>query len=82
LLFLLGAWVLLLIGAFAVLHWGAGNRVRFPSEVRSFEADLLLSGATLFTIGLADFAPMSNLERSFVILEAGTGLAFLAMVIR
>jgi hypothetical protein len=81
LLFLLGAWVLLLIGAFAVLHWGAGNRVRFPSAVPSFEADLLLSGATLFTIGLADFAPTSSLERGFVILEAGTGLAFLAMVI-
>jgi hypothetical protein len=81
LLLLLGAWVLLLIGAFAMLHWGAGSRLQSPSDLRPLEADLLLSGATLFTISLGDLAPASNLERCFTILEAGSGLAFLAMVI-
>jgi hypothetical protein len=81
LLLLLGAWVLLLIGAFALLHWGAGSRIQSPSTMGAFEADLLLSGATLFTVGMGDIVAASTLERCFVILEAGTGLAFLAMVI-
>jgi len=81
LLLLLGAWVVLLVLAFALLHWGAGSRLQAPAGMRQVEADLLLSGATLFTLSLGEVAPVSNLERFFMILEAGTGLAFLAMVI-
>jgi hypothetical protein len=81
LLLLLGAWVVLLVLGFALLHWGAGSRLQAPQGLPPVEADLLLSGATLFTLSLADVAPVSNLERFFTILEAGTGLAFLAMVI-
>jgi hypothetical protein len=81
LLLLLGAWVVLLVLAFALLHWGAGSRLQTPAGMPAFEADLLLSGATLFTLSLGDLGPISNLGRFFTILEAGTGLSFLAMVI-
>jgi len=81
LLLLLGAWVVLQILAFALLHWGAGSRLQAPPGMRPFVGDLLFSGATLFTLGLGDLFPASNLERFFAILEAATGLAFLAMVI-
>jgi hypothetical protein len=46
-----------------------------------FVGDLFLSGATLFTLSMGDLAPISRVERIFTIVEAGTGLAVLALII-
>jgi hypothetical protein len=81
LLLLLVTWVGALILAFALLHWGGGSRLQAPPGLQGFVADLLLSGATLFTLSMGDVGPVSPLERVFTIVEGGTGLAFLAMVI-
>jgi Ion channel len=81
LLFLLLTWVALLVVAFALLHWGGGSRLQSPPGLHGFAADLLFSGATLFTMSMGDITAVSPLERVFMILEGGTGLAFLAMVI-
>jgi hypothetical protein len=81
LLLLLVTWVSVLIVAFALLHWGGGSRIHTSTGVDGFRADLLLSGATLFTLSFGDMTPASDLERVFIIVEGGTGLAFLAMVI-
>ena len=43
--------------------------------------DLYVSGTTLFTLGLGDVTPTSHLVRALVILESGTGLGFVALVI-
>ncbi len=40
-----------------------------------------MSGTSLFTLGLGDVTPQSGLARAITVVEAGTGFAFLAMVI-
>jgi hypothetical protein len=40
-----------------------------------------MSGSTLFTLGMGDITPSSTLGRFLTITEAGTGIAFLALVI-
>jgi hypothetical protein len=81
LLFLLVTWTSLIVLAFAMLYWGSGSRLRAPEELQGFPADVFLSCATLFTLTLGDIAPTSGLERLLMVVEAGTGLGFLAMVI-
>jgi tRNA A58 N-methylase Trm61 len=39
-----------------------------------------VSGTTIFTLGLGDVTPHSGLGARAVILEAGTGFGFLAVV--
>jgi hypothetical protein len=81
LLMLLVTWIAVLIFAFALLHWGAGSKIQTPPELQGFLGDLLLSGATLFTLSMGDLAPITQVERIFTIVEAGTGLAVLALII-
>ena len=45
-----------------------------------FRSDLYVSGTTLFTLGLGDVTPHSGGVRGVVILESGTGLGLLAVV--
>jgi hypothetical protein len=80
LLLLLVFWAGLLVLAFALLLWGAGSRIEAPSGLQGFAADLVLSGAMLFSLSIRGF-PVSAVELTFGILEAATGLAFLAIVI-
>jgi hypothetical protein len=42
---------------------------------------LYLSSETFFTLGLGDVAQVSRLGRGLVVIEAGIGFAFLALVI-
>jgi Ion channel len=81
LLALLALWAVLLVVGFALLHWGGGSQLQAPHGVAGFAADLYFSGATIFTLSLGDMAPASTLGRVFTVLEAGTGIALLAMVI-
>ena len=43
--------------------------------------DLYVSGTTLFTLGLGDVQPRSLLARAIIVIESGTGLGFVALVI-
>lgn len=81
LLALLVLWAAMAVVGFALLHWGGGSRLRAPGDIGGFAADLYFSGMTLFTLNLGDVAPASDLERVLAILEAGMGIALLAMVI-
>jgi len=42
---------------------------------------LYVSGTTVFTLGLGDVQPASHAARALVVVEAGTGLGFVALVI-
>src|SRR5205085_6811972 len=46
-----------------------------------FGGALYMSGSTLFTLGMGDITPQSTLARALTVAEAGTGIAFLALVI-
>jgi hypothetical protein len=79
LLGLAGVWAMGLLIGFAGLHWAAGSSMR-PASGR-FTDDLYLSGTTFFTLGLGDVEPVGAVARLITVAEAGTGFAFLAIVI-
>ena len=82
-LFLL--WALLLTAGFAFVFFGL--RIPFHdamltshSEWARLRSCLYVSGTTLFTLGLGDVLPQSHAARFLTVLEAGTGLGFVALV--
>jgi hypothetical protein len=82
LLLLVGVWATVLVLGFGVLHWAAGSSVTMLSgQPPDLGIDLYLSGTTFFTLGLGDVVPTSGVARALTVIEAGTGFAFLALVI-
>jgi len=81
LLGLAGVWALGLLLGFAGLQWSAGSNLRPLSATGRFIDDLYMSGTTFFTLGLGDVQPVGHVARLITVAEAGTGFAFLAIVI-
>jgi hypothetical protein len=73
LLFLIMVWASGMILAFALVQWDAG----LPGT--SFYECIYLSGTTFITLGMG--VPHTRVAREVLILEAGTGFGFLALVI-
>ncbi len=81
LLGLAAVWALGLVIGFAGLQWSTGSHVQpLPASGR-FIVDLYVSGTTFFTLGLGDVQPVGRVARLITVAEAGTGFAFLAIVI-
>ncbi len=78
---LLGFWAFVLIFGFALLYWAPGNALKTPEGAVSFGACLYFSGTTFFTLGLGDIVPVFSVERALIVIEAGMGFGFLAIVI-
>ncbi len=86
LLLLLVLWALLLVGGFALLYFGLGTPFsdtlnRHAHLLADLRTDIYVSGTTLFTLGLGDVTPTSHIARALLVLESGTGLGFVALVI-
>jgi hypothetical protein len=81
LLGLAAVWALGLLVGFAALQWSAGSNLSPVGESGRFIDDLYLSGTTFFTLGLGDVRPLGHVARLITVAEAGTGFAFLAIVI-
>lgn len=81
LLLLLTLWATLLVFGFTALQWGAGSGVRSSTDPRGWWTDLYVCGATLFTMTPSDISPTTAVSRLLTVIEAGLGLAILAMVI-
>lgn len=80
LILLLVVWATAMVIGFALLFHGLGSPFHDTVDPRGFRSDLYVSGTTLFTLGLGDVVPTSRWVREFIILEAGIGLGFLAVV--
>jgi len=78
---LIGVWVTGLIGGFALLLWGLDAQLVAAGGDASVGTALYGSGTTFFTLGLGDVLPHTVLGRLLVVLEAGMGFAFLALII-
>src|SRR6202158_2194804 len=76
LIFLIILWGAILITGFALLLWAAGFDFG-PSPATG----LYVSGTTITTLGIGDFAPTTPMPRCITVAEAGTGFGFLAIVI-
>jgi hypothetical protein len=78
---LLVLWAVSLIFSFAMLLWGLNAPIRQVVGTEGFPEYLYFSGSTFFTLGLGDVAPLSTDGRALSVAEAGTGFAFLALMI-
>lgn len=86
LLLLLVVWAVLLIAGFGFVYYSLGSPFADPQGLLTgglaeLRTDLYVSGTTIFTLGLGDVIPRSLWARELVILEAGMGLGFVAVVI-
>jgi hypothetical protein len=81
LLMLFVVWALLLMLGFALVQWGLGLPTHNGVYRPAFHEYLYLSTMTFFTMGFGDIAPATNQMRFVVVMEAGVGFGFLALVI-
>ncbi len=80
-LLLVVLWAFGLILGFACLHWSLALPLNPPGIVPTFTDYFYLSGVTFFTLGFGDLTPSTSPGRIASVIEAGTGFAFLAVVI-
>src|ERR1017187_9978206 len=80
LIFLLMVWAGVMVVGFALIFYALGSPFNDPTQGAGFRSDLYVSGTTIFTLGLGDVTPQSAWARELLIIEAGTGLGFLAVV--
>ena len=80
LIFLLVVWAGVMVAGFGLIYYALGSPFVDVAHRSGFESDLYVSGTTIFTLGLGDVTPQNPWARALVILEAGTGLGFLAVV--
>ncbi len=78
---LLVLWAALFICGFGLIDWGLSLPMHAPSSSLSLGGYLYMSGTTFVTLGLGDITPLSGAGHFLTVLEAGTGLGFLALVI-
>jgi len=85
LLLLFVVWAMLLTSAYALVYFGLGMPFADPLHPAPSLQKLLscwyVSGTTLFTLGLGDVQPLTHTARTLIVIEAGTGLGFVALVI-
>ena len=86
LLLLLILWAMLLVLGFGFLYFALGTPFADtlnPNHqlLANLRTDMYVSGTTLFTLGLGDVTPIRHLARAVLVLESGTGLGFIALVI-
>jgi hypothetical protein len=85
LLMLFVVWALLLVTAYMLIYFGLHMPFADPTHpVTAFErlrSCFYVSGTTLFTLGLGDVQPATHIARMLIVLESGTGLGFVALVI-
>jgi hypothetical protein len=85
LLFLFVVWAALLGAAYALIYFGMHTPFVDPSHpvtaLQRLRTCFYVSGTTLVTLGLGDVVPSTNVARMFSVIEAGTGLGFVALVI-
>jgi hypothetical protein len=82
LVFLIAAWAGALVAGFALTYSAFPAPFVDASGPRhGMITDLYVSGTTIFTLGLGDVVPHTLVIRILVVLEAGVGLGFVALVI-
>lgn len=80
LIFLLALWAGGMLLGFALIFYALGSPFNDVSHATGFASDIYVSGTTIFTLGLGDVTPHGGWVRGLIILEAGTGLGLLAVV--
>lgn len=79
-------WATALVCGFGLIFHALGSPFLDPmgrnaNPTSAWHTDFYVSGTTIFTLGLGDVVPHSPLVRNLIVLEAGIGLGFVALVI-
>jgi hypothetical protein len=80
LIFLLAVWAAATLLGFALIYFSLGSPFNDTAQGSGFLSDLYVSGTTIFTLGLGDVTPHNGWVRAVIILESGTGMGLLAVV--
>ena len=80
LILLLVVWAAVMALGFGLIFYAMGSPFKDLVQRSGFRSDLYVSGTTLFTLGIGDVTPQTAWARALIILESGTGLGFLAVV--
>ncbi len=80
LVFNLALWMLGLVIGYAALQWAGGSHLAAGADV-SFGHDVYFSAATLVSSGTGGLSAQTGFARSIQVIDAGTGLLTLAIVI-
>ncbi|HUN85570.1 MAG TPA: potassium channel family protein [Terracidiphilus sp.] len=80
LILLLAVWAGAMVLGYALIFYSMGSPFNDAGGSRGFASDAYASGTTIFTLGLGDVTPLGAGARALIILEAGTGLGLLALV--
>jgi len=78
LLILFAVWALAIVCGFALMYYSNASQ---DTTHPTFPTCLYFSGTTMFTLGIGDVVPHTNLERFLVVFEGGLGLGFLALIL-
>ena len=78
--FLIIIWAAMLIIGFGLVIWAEGATA-VAGHPTTLGIGLYVSGTTFFTLGLGDITPTTTAGRVIMVLEAGTGFSFLALII-
>jgi nitrate reductase NapE component len=73
---LFAVWAISLITGFGLLEWALQGTGQSPVTEQ-----LYMSGVTFFTLGYGDVVPQTGAARVLTVIEAGSGLGFIAVVI-
>jgi hypothetical protein len=80
LILLLTLWATLILLGFGLLFYSLGIPFYDNRQQLGFWSDLYVSGTAIFTLGPTDAGPLSGTARWLMVIEAGTGFGFLAIV--
>jgi hypothetical protein len=85
LLLLFVVWAGLVVAAYGLIYFGMHMPFTDPSHpvtaLERLRTCFYVSGTTLFTLGMGDVLPATSWARMLIVVEAGTGLGFVALVI-
>lgn len=85
LLLLFAVWAMLLVASYGLIFFGMHMPFLDPTHpitaLARLRSCLYVSGTTIFTLGLGDVLPATHAARAMIVVEAGTGLGFVALVI-
>lgn len=78
---LFAIWACAFILSFGLLEWTLQPRAGAPGGASPLSEQIYMSGVTFFTLGYGDVVPHTGAARFVAVLEAGSGLGFIAVVI-
>ena len=78
---LFALWAVALICGFGLLEWALQPDNGVAAERSGLPEQIYMSGVTFFTLGYGDVVPHTAAARLVAVLEAGTGIGFIAVVI-